>query len=196
MALWNRTGSGGIAIFFSKHAKLAWENAGNPEPILGGPAPDHARFMGVQLPFKTEKIVHKFFLVTAYHPHSGTKDTETIEGFYDSLDSFISQAPRGHIVLMGCDANASIGTTTTDDETSILGKHGVETKKDGDCEFHLTNLLHAHGLKSMATCFEHHRYDTHTSNLNGARLQLDHWFVQDEMQTLPRPRCKKMEPRH
>jgi hypothetical protein len=86
---------------------------------------------------------------------------------------------------MGCDANALIGTTTTtDDETSILGKHGVETKKDGNCEFHLTNLLHPHGLKSMATCFEHCRYDTHTSNLNGACLQLDHWFVQDETQTL------------
>jgi exonuclease III len=131
----NKRGSGGVAIFLSKHAKLAWENAGNPEPILGGPAPDHARFMGVQLHFKTEKIVHKFFLVTSYHPHSG-KDTETIEGFYDSLNSFISQAPQGHTVLMGCDANASIGTTT-DDETSILGKHGVKTKKDGDCEFHL-----------------------------------------------------------
>jgi hypothetical protein len=62
-------------------------------PFLGGPAPDHARFMGVQLHFKTEKIVHKFFLVTLYHPHLG-KDTETIEGFYDSLDSFILQAPK------------------------------------------------------------------------------------------------------
>jgi exonuclease III len=135
----NKRGSGGVAVFLSKNAKQAWINAGKPEPILGGPLPDHVRYMGIKLHFKTKKIVHKFFLVTVYHPYSG-KDADIIDKFYDSLDQFISQAPQDHHILMGCDANASLGTAATD-EISILGNFGVTTKKNGECEFQLTNLL-------------------------------------------------------
>jgi exonuclease III len=135
----NKRGSGGVAVFLSKNAKQAWINAGKPEPILGGPSPDHARYMGIKLHFKTKKIVHKFFLVTAYHPHSG-KDADIINKIYDSLDQFISQAPQEHHILMGSDANASLGTAAAD-EISILGNFGVTTKKNGECEFQLTNLL-------------------------------------------------------
>jgi hypothetical protein len=55
--------------------------------------------MGIKLHFKTKKILHKCFLVTAYHPHSG-KDADIIDKFYDSLDQFISQASQDHHILM------------------------------------------------------------------------------------------------
>jgi exonuclease III len=171
-----------VSQLLSKNAKQEWINARKPEPILGGPLPDHARYMGIKLHFKTKKIVHNFFLVTAYHPHSG-KDADIINNFYDSLNQFISQAPQDHHILMGSDTNASLGTAATD-EISILGNFGVTTKKNGECEFQLTNLLRLHRLKSMNTCFEHNCYDTHTSNFQGVCLQLDHWFVQDEAQRL------------
>ena len=88
----NKRGSGGVAVFLSRTARQAWDKAGNPEPTLGGAAPDHARFMGIKLHFETKKIIHKFFLITSYHPHSG-KDEDTIDEFYDNLNDFISQAP-------------------------------------------------------------------------------------------------------
>jgi hypothetical protein len=119
----NKRGSGGIAVFLSKNAKQASIDARQPEPILGGPSPDHARYVGIKLHFKTKKIVHKFLLVTAYHPHSG-KDADIIDNFYENLDQFISQAPQDHHILMGSDANTSLGTAATD-ETSILGNFGV-----------------------------------------------------------------------
>jgi hypothetical protein len=39
----SKSGSGGIAVFLSKNAKQAWIDVRKPEPILGGPSPDHAR---------------------------------------------------------------------------------------------------------------------------------------------------------
>jgi hypothetical protein len=71
-----RGGSRGISIFLSKNAKQAWTDAGKPEPILGGPSPDHARYMGIKLHLKMKKIVHNSLFVTAYHPHSG-KDADS-----------------------------------------------------------------------------------------------------------------------
>jgi hypothetical protein len=132
--------------------------------------------MGIKLHFKMKKIVHKFLLVTAYHPHS-RKDADIIDNFYENLDQFISQATQDQNILMGSDANASLGPAATDERQL----HSYN-KKECECEFQFTNHLQLHGLKSMNTCFEHNCYDTHTSNFQGAHLQLDHWFVQDEAQ--------------
>ena len=175
----NKRGSGGVAIFLSKRAQTAWKEAGSPKPTLGGVVGDYAHLIGIALHFKTGKMCHKFFVVSAYHPHSG-KDNDIIENFYESLDSFIANAPRGHTVLMGSDVNAALGIAKDDDDSRILGNFGVPTQKDGQCENNTFTFLHAHGLKSMNTCFEHNRYDTWTHNSWGSRHQLDHWFVQSD----------------
>jgi hypothetical protein len=83
---------------------------------------------------------------------------------------FLSQVSRDHTILLGSNANASIGIATSADETKFLGMHGLPIKKDGNCKFHLTKQIYSKHMASnqwppvlnIVEC-----YDTHTNNLNG-----------------------------
>ena len=91
----NKWGSGGVAIFLNKRAHDAWTKAGQPTPMLGGKVGDYTCLIGIHLHFKTDKLVHKQFVVSLYHPHIG-KNTESIDNFYEGFHSQCAAKPHCH----------------------------------------------------------------------------------------------------
>jgi hypothetical protein len=99
---------------------------------------------------------------------------------------FLSQAHRDHTILLGSNANASIGIATSTDETNFLGMHGLPIKKDGNC---LTKQSTPNTCMASnqwpPVCFEHCCYDTRTNNLNRPTSKLTSGcFVQGRVQVL------------
>ena len=157
----NRRGSGGVTIFLNKRAHDAWTKVGQPTPMLGGKVGNYSCLIGIHLHFKIDKLIHKLFVVSSYHPHIG-KNTEIINNFYEILDDFIANVPLNYTVIMGCDINTSIGITETKHDQEISGKFRIQQRRNDICENHMHNFMHTNDLRSTTTCFQHTRYDTWT----------------------------------
>jgi exonuclease III len=167
-----------VAIFLSPTAKKAWERAGANKPVVSGVVSNSARWMGIQL--KTDKKKPKdLFVVTAYHPHSGTKD-DIVEEYYKAFDDFISKhnKPRTTVII-GCDANCPLGTTADndDEDSEIIGRNGDMLRRKNESNYHLRNLLHKQQLRATNLDYAHKRYDTFYHFSTRTTTQLDYFFA-------------------
>jgi hypothetical protein len=139
-----------VAIFLSPRAKEAWKRAGQQDPITSGNILGCARFIAISLHFvdHLDEII-KVNACSIYHPTDVIQQERSdflssIDSLYDSLDS------DGHIIISGCDVNASM----------IGNRNSVYSHRDGTVETHDDNMdmIGPFGL----------------NHVNGAGMELSH----------------------
>jgi exonuclease III len=173
-------GRGGVAIFLSKRAKKAWEDAGANKPLLSGPIDGCARWMAIKLKTREPKP-RDLFVVTAYHPTTSGANEGASQDFYQKFDTFLEDSTHHQpTIIIGCDANSPLGVSQGEDDRAILGKYGGHHTRDDEAEHLLRNLLHKHKLRASTTDFLHNRYDTWYTEGLGATAQLDYFFVSQD----------------
>ena len=161
---------GGVAIFLSPRAKEAWKRAGQQDPITSGNILGCARFISISLHFLDH--LNKTIKVNAcsiYHPTDVTQQERSdflsdLDSLYDTLDT------DNHIIISGCDANASIGNRNSiyanrdgtvedhEDNADIIGPFGLDHVNEAGLE--LSHLMKSKKLASATSFFEHKTYTT------------------------------------
>ena len=152
-----RRGSLGVAIVLSPLAKRAWEQGGSKVHFFGD------RIIAARL--QLEGMVGKpliIVLVSAYAPHSGST-LEEKEAFAGNLQACINICGPDEILIMGIDANASIGTRSAHDKQGVgrdrvRGTHGIKDENEAGKKLHM--LLGVHELCAASTFFQKRRYET------------------------------------
>ena len=119
------------------------------------------------------------FLISAYAPISTALETDW-DGYYDSLSAAIARAHNGDIVVIGTDANASIGRgslsgSTRDTRSGAVGPHGLEHIDSSGRR--LRSFLETHALASLASFFRKPHYGTWQHPRSKLQHQLDHMLV-------------------
>jgi len=176
-------GSQGVAIVLSPAARKSWELAGSQVLKFG------ARILATRLKIvDTMKRPLIIFLVSAYAPDSGRSSNER-EAYADDLQRCFQACGRD-ILVMGTDANASIGVRSQHDisgtpEYRVCGQHGIAWENAAGQR--LRTLLGAHELSAATTFFRRTArgrhatpYDTWHHNRTGNPYQLDHFFVKQK----------------
>ena len=119
-------GSKGVAIVLSSSAAAAWRAAGAVVHDGFG-----SRVLAVPLAVKDPLSGSRLdvLLVSAYAPVS-TADSEVWDAYYDALSRAIAAAPAGATIVVGTDANASVGRGSlggpADDHADAVGPFGIE----------------------------------------------------------------------
>ena len=117
-------------------------------------------------------------LVSAYAPVSSAAAEEWDE-YYDALSRAIATAPAGATVLVGTDANASIGRGRlggpADDHAGAVGPFGIEHMNASGRQ--LRTFLETQKLASLASFFNKKYYGTWQHPRSKSMYQLDHILV-------------------
>jgi hypothetical protein len=163
----NRKGRsrGGVAIFLSPKATAAWKRAGQLDPIISGNILGCARYIALTLHFLDHlgELI-KINACSIYHPTGVSQQQRCeflneIDTLYDKLDE------RDHIIISGCDANASLGSRTStfcnangtsddqSDNEDNIGPFGLDYLNEAGVD--LTHLLKAKNMVAASTFFNH-----------------------------------------
>ena len=150
-------GSAGVAIALSRAAYAAWQRAG------GEHWRDKAgRVLAIRFeardPF-TDKFVSVFY-VSSYAPNSGMAQAEH-DAHEAALDRVIANRKRGDVLIIGTDANASIGKGSlagSAAECSAVGPYG--TAHLNSAGRRLRTWMETHELVSLASYFRKLHYGT------------------------------------
>lgn len=175
-------GSKGVAIVLSPAGVAAWTAGGSHLIDDLGP-----RVIKVTLSMK-DPLSHKrldVLLVSAYAPVSTASD-EDWEEYYDTLSRAIcrgKQLAPGALVLIGSDANASIGRDTlvaTPERDSAglgeaVGPHGLDRINASNRR--LRSFLETEELASLASFFHKPYYGTWQHPCSKDMHQLDHFLI-------------------
>jgi hypothetical protein len=119
-------------------------------------------------------------LVSAYAPHSGST-LEEKEAFAGNLQACINICGPDEILIMGIDANASLGTRSAHDKQGagrdrVRGTHGIKDENEAGKKLHM--LLGVHELCAASTFFQKRRYETwYHPGANWRGFQIDHFIV-------------------
>ena len=167
-------GSAGVAIALSRAAYEAWQKAGGEHWC------DTAgRVLALRCQVKdrhTRQSVY-LFIVSAYAPHSGMAATEHA-AFYASLDGILAHRKRGDVLMMGIDANASIGKGALAGpaaECGAVGPHGIDHVNAAGRR--LRTYMETHEFASLASFYRKHHYGTWLHPCSKKLHQLDHIIV-------------------
>ena len=124
------------------------------------------------------------FIISAYAPISTASDADW-DAYYDTLGCAISRARPGDTVIIGTDANASIGRgrldgSCNDTRAGGVGPHGlVHINETGR---RMRSFLETHALASLASFFRKKHYGTWQHPRSKMMHQLDHILVsRDEL---------------
>ena len=124
------------------------------------------------------------FTISGYAPVSTASDAEW-DAYYDTLGCAISRARPGDTVIIGTDANASIGRgrldgSRGDTRAGGVGPHGLAHINESGRR--MRSFLETHALASLASFFRKKHYGTWQHPRSKMMHQLDHILVsRDEL---------------
>ena len=124
------------------------------------------------------------FTISGYAPVSTASDAEW-DAYYDTLSCAISRARPGDTVIIGTDANASIGRgrldgSRGDTRAGGVGPHGLAHINESGRR--MRSFLETHALASLASFFRKKHYGTWQHPRSKMMHQLDHILVsRDEL---------------
>jgi hypothetical protein len=171
-----KRGSLGVSIVLSKSAQTAWEKAGSQTMYFG------LRIIAVRLKIEPLKgKVVDIFLVSAYAPDSGKSQIEK-DSYLAQLQTCIDTCKSHELLVIGTDANASVGIRSQQDDRfsgdrdNVRGPFGkVYENKAGQ---ELRCFLGINELCLPNTFFRKRRsYDTWFSPCSKLGHQIDHFIV-------------------
>jgi hypothetical protein len=160
----------GVGIFLSPQARAAWSDAGNWKQTFG------PRILGIRLSLKDQKMrTITIFLVSAYAPHSGSPKSVK-EDYAKQLESCLSSSHEQDIVVMGTDANASLGKCQLGTHTDpVVGPFGLPHRNEAGKSIH--QLLADNSMCAASTFFKKRHYATWFHPALKSHFQMDHFFV-------------------
>ena len=174
-------GSQGVGIVLSAAATKAWKACGSLEYTNHG-----ARVCAVR--FKVKDLTSRkeiwMFLVSAYSPIGCAPQTEH-DDYLHSLDECIAHKQPGDMLLIGTDANASLGRAEAKDEyargSQSVGPFGEPHVNDAGLR--LRAYIETRSLTAVSTHFQKPHYATWKHPCSGNMHQVDHFIVESHMMT-------------
>lgn len=141
--------------------------------------------MSIKLLFEHNKKQQFVTVVSSYHPHSGYSSDDLMQ-FFQAYDDFLSKInhtnTKNHHIIIGCDANTSLGIATNNYEKRILGTHGLNIRRNDILESETKDMLLRHNLRSSSSDFPHYRYDTFLGHgISAGNHQIDYVFVSNNI---------------
>jgi exonuclease III len=170
-------GSLGVAIALDPSAKKAWESAGCTVLYFG------IRIIAVRLKvtsFKGKKKEADIYLVSAYAPDSG-KSRQEHDEYNAHLQRCFDSCGDDEVLIMGTDANASVGARSKHDDVRapdrdrVRGHFGSSYTNKAGKELH--SLLGINGMCLPSTFFEKREYHTWYNPNSRKGHQIDHFVV-------------------
>ena len=168
-------GSQGVGIVLSKAAAVAWKASGSEKHVDLG-----ARVCAVRLKV-TDAFTRKtlwIFLISAYSPVGCAPQAEHDE-YLRCLDVYIARKQPGDFLLIGTDANASLGRREAgDDAHGSLAVGPFGEPHVNDAGLRLRTYLDTRGLTAASTHFKKPNYATWKHPQSGRVHQIDHFLVE------------------
>ena len=165
----SKRGKGGVGIILSEFATHAWKEAGSVIYTNFG-----KRIIATRLVLKdNRKNDIEIFLVSAYAP-IGVADAQTWDTFLQNLESCISSKRPNDILIVGCDANSSLGINYERDSISMasVGRFGLPHCNHAGTRF--TTFLEINHLVACSTYFRKKNYATWQHPRSKLPHQIDH----------------------
>ena len=170
-----KRGSQGVGFVLSRRAVACWEAGGSVRHVDLG-----ARVAAIRLVCQDEERrevgIH---LISAYAPIGCAADSEWDE-FFDALSVCVARARRGDVVVIGTDANSSMGVRELGDEESWqfspVGPHGNPHLNDSGRR--MLTYLATKSLAVATTYFKKRRYSTWINPCSRKEHQNDHFLMQ------------------
>lgn len=176
-------GSQGVAIVLSPEAEEARQRAGGLKFTFG------PRIVATRLTLlDANKKEVKIFLVSSYAPNFKTNLTSDAElqQYYQQLDECVNFCKSDEVLIIGTDANASIGVRTDDIgftfdgqvlNDRVTGKYGNPHMNQAGLE--LRKFCACNQLCAPSTFFQKPHYDTwqHPGKRCKKGYQIDHFLV-------------------
>ena len=169
-------GSRGVAIVLSRSAAAAWREAGTHVWRIS------SRVIAVRLlvrdPVKRSKQLG-VLLVSGYAPVSTAAEAEWTT-YYDDIAAAISHRHVGDVLVLGTDANASIGRGSmcgidVDERTGAVGPYGLAHVNASGRR--LRTFLETHELAALSSFFHKPYYGTWLHPRSKCMHQLDQMLV-------------------
>jgi len=170
-------GSAGVAIILSRSATSAWQAAGAVVHTDLGPrviaAPLLARDAWTRRPLGV-------YLMSTYAPTSDASATD-LDMYYSAFSTALARKPRGYVLVVCSDANASIGRGSLDNTTGLsarsnaVGPYGIDHVNGSGRR--LRSFLEVNQLASLASFFRKPHYGTWLHPRSKRLHQLDHILV-------------------
>ena len=119
------------------------------------------------------------FTISGYAPVSTAPEADW-EAYYDTLSRALSRASPGDVVIIGTDANASIGRgrldgSGSDTRAGAVGPFGFAHVNDSGRR--LRAFMETHALASLASFFRKPHYGTWQHPRSKLQHQLDHILI-------------------
>lgn len=162
----------------SAAAAAAWRSSGGEKHVDLG-----ARVCAVRLKFidtATRKSIW-LFQVSAYAP-IGCAKPEEHDAYLECLDRCIARKRPGDLLVIGTDANASLGKSEARDDargSQSVGPFGEPHVNDAGIRFR--SYLETRGLTAATTHFKKRNYATWKHPCSGKLHQVDHFLVESNM---------------
>ena len=168
----SRRGEQGVAIVLSPDAITAWKKGGCViHNDLG------ARVMAVRLMMQNDrKDDIGVFLVAAYAPVGNAKQNSWDE-FSETLEHCINRKNPKDILILGCDANSSLGTAENTNESdcfSSIGKFGLPHQNRSGIRFNA--FMEINSFTALTTRFQKSNYATWNNPRSKLPHQIDHFL--------------------
>ena len=152
----SRRSEQGVCIVLSPEALHSWKASGfEIHNDLG------ARVMGIRLLMKDNKNNDVgLFLISAYAPVGSAKQP-LWDDFIETLELCISRKRLNDILIVGCDANSSVGTLSNQDNREgieSVGKYGLSYQNHSGICFR--TYMEVNNLTLLTTHFKKRNYST------------------------------------
>ena len=176
-----RPGKQGVAIILNNFATKAWNNSNNFTYCYSG------RIVAVRLVFPARNSQLKplcFYIVSAYAPTSDSSNA-TQTTYLDNLKDCLSKRQKDDILILGTDANASLGTRSgahnaTPQNICSIGNFGIANRNAAGAR--LLTFLQQENLVAMSTYFQKPviKYSTWVHPRHKTHYQIDHIITNKE----------------
>ena len=161
-------GSQGVGIALDPTGREAWEKAGCVVKHFG------SRVMAARLEFVDDRgRPLRVWLVAAYAPVGAAPRAERL-AYLDDLQGAIAAAASDDVLLVGTDANASMGVRLGSTD-KVRGPYGEKHVNDAGRD--MSAFLGRQGLCLPTTFFRKNRYATWVHPCSRLGHQIDHWIM-------------------
>ena len=168
-------GEQGVGIVLSPQAVSAWEEGGKIlHDDFGG------RMIAIRLIVNdAKKRSVGLFLVSAYAP-VGNADQSEWDAYFDLLNVCVARKHKDDILLIGTDANSSLGVVKREGQESMtaVGPHGNHHVNNAGLRFR--TFLEVNSYTALTTYFKKKSYSTWTHPRSKKPHQIDH-FLSDKI---------------
>ena len=170
----SQRGEQGVGILLSKNAVTAWKSARSFVHNDVG-----ARIIAVRLLVNDNmKNEVELFLVSAFTP-IGNTNQKPLDNFIEKLEIYISRKHPNDILVIGCNTNASIGTSykrSNYGSARSVGPFGLTQRNRAGVRFN--TCLEVNNLVAVTTYYKKNNYTTWTHPRSKLPHQIDHIITQ------------------